>query len=83
MIQEIKKLEYRITADNTEVIDILYTDNTKNKLAVADVLAEQELIDSQIEALKRRRRLLTKMVDLISVNRDTPENAQILDPDLV
>jgi hypothetical protein len=83
MIQDIKKLEYRITPQGDEVIDILYTDGTKNKLPVADVAAELTLIDSQIEALKRRRRVLVKMQGLIDANRNTPEDAQITDPDLI
>lgn len=83
MIQDIKKLEYRIDAQGVEVIDIIYSDDTKYKLEVVDVVAEQALIDSQIEALRRRRRLLVKMLELIEANRATPENAQITDPDLV
>jgi hypothetical protein len=83
MIQDIKKLEYRITPEGAEVIDILYADGTKTKLPVADVATEQALIDSQIDALKRRRRILVKMQELIDTNRTTPEDAQILDPSLI
>lgn len=83
MIQDIKKLEYRVTPEGAEVIDILYTDKTKVKLPVAAVAAELTAIDSEIEALRRRRRILIKMQELIDANRTTPENAQILDPSLI
>lgn len=83
MIQDIKKLEYRITPQGAEVIDILYTDKTKLKLPVAKVTEQLATIDSQIEALKRTRRQWVKMQELIDANRTTPENAQILDASLI
>lgn len=83
MIQDIKKLEYRITPQGAEVIDILYTDKTKLKLPVAKITEELASLDSQIEALRRTRRQWVKMQELVEANRATPENAQILDASLI
>jgi len=79
MLQDIKKLEYRVTPAGAEVIDILYTDKTKVKLPVAKITEQLASIDSQIEALRRTRRQWVKMQELIDANRVTPENTQVLD----
>jgi endonuclease V-like protein UPF0215 family len=79
MLQDIKKLEYRVTPAGAEVIDILYTDKTKVKLPVAKITEELASIDSQIDALRRTRRQWVKMQELIDANRVTPENTQVLD----
>ncbi len=69
MLQDIKKLEYRVSPAGAEVIDILYTDKTKVKLPAARVGLELAAIDSQIEALRRTRRQWVKMQELIDQNR--------------
>lgn len=82
MIREIKNLEYRIDVDNVEVIDVVFTDNTKTKLKVADLTKELESIDSQITALRRRHGIVTKSIALIDTNRGQPVEKQLLAPAL-
>lgn len=83
LLKDIKKLEYRTDPDGAEVVDFLYDDNTKVKILVSEFTEKLAEVDSQIEALRRTRRIMLKVTEIIELNRGKAEAEQVIDPKLI
>lgn len=74
-LKDIKKVEYRQDPEGNDLVDFLLHDGTKERVAIADVDAELESIENRGAALRRRRRVLMRLKQLIVDNDPVPERA--------
>lgn len=73
--KDIKKVEYRQDPDGNDQVDFIKHDGTKERVTLNELETELARIDSRIEALRSRRRVIRRVQRMIVDNDPLLERA--------